>query len=109
MPSFAPPLPTPISYGFTAGVLRVLWTREPPIEISGRAGLMFMARLAECHTRTETLGRDLVNAGLTGLVVRAPNGTLSRIASVESYATTNLGGTGHGETLGVLLVPIDEI
>ena len=94
--------------GFTAGVLHVTWLcGSAPIEIQGRPGLLYPAQITECHTVDETLPRDAVNVALVGLVVRAPDAdaTLSRIAGIESFATTPL-GTGPSGAIGVLLVPL---
>jgi hypothetical protein len=96
--------------GFTAGVLHVSWTNgtdAAPTEIAGRPGRLFSAQIDGCVTRSEMLLRDMVNQALVGLVVRAPDGKLSRIAGVESFATMRL-GTGPTGKIGVLLVPVDE-
>ena len=103
---YSSPLPPPVSYGFTAGILRVAWIREPPATVTGRPECRLqVAHIVECHSRTETLPRDLVNTALIGLIVRSPDGALSRIIGVESPVTM---GLGVGSNLGILLSPVDE-
>lgn len=92
--------------GFTVGVLRISWLPDAPYTITGHPGQVYSAQLAECHTRTETLPRDAVNAALRGVVVRAPDGKLSVIRGVESYATMHLHA---GMPIGLLLVPMEEM
>lgn len=91
--------------GFTAGILQISWLDEPPWSIPDR-GLVYPAQITECHTHSEALPRDLVNAALIGLVVRAPDGRLSKITGVESFATMSL-SSAIGR-IGLLLVPVEE-
>lgn len=102
---FTPRMPEPVSYGFTAGVLRVAWTREPPFTIAGRDGQVFTAILTEVNVDRSMLPTDAVDAALRGLVVRAPQGRLARITGVERHCTMQ---QGLGASLGILLVPVEE-
>lgn len=87
--------------GFVAGVIDVVWRLESPIEIAGREGRMYSADIG-INIRGQ-LPRDVGVKALQGLVVRAPDGSLARVAGVESFATHGLIGP-----VGLLLVPLDE-
>lgn len=92
--------------GFTAGVLRIEWTQPAEsFEFAGRAGRMFTARIVECRTRRETPQSDAVSTSLQGLVVRAPDGALSRVAGVEMFCSMI---QYVGAPIGLLLVPVEE-
>lgn len=92
--------------GFTAGVLRIAWAGRLPDAITGQPGLVYPAQIVECATRAETLPAGILKASLMGLVVRAPDGQLSRVTGVEAFATMHL-GPANG-SLGLLLVPVEE-
>lgn len=92
-PDHQPPQP---STGFTAGVLTIEWTGET----LGRT--VHGAQITNIDTPTGALNRDVTHRALTGLVVRAPDGALARIAAVESFATMSL-TTGTVGRLGIAL------
>jgi hypothetical protein len=101
-----PELCTPIKHEgpcFGAGVLTIVWADEPPFTLTGR-GPVYVVVIVDCDTASESLSRDLVNAALHGLIVRAPDGSLGRIAGVESHCITPL---GVGQNLGLLLAPVE--
>lgn len=100
-----PPLVLTPSRGFVVGVIGVAWSAEPSFEITGRAGRMHTAEVIGIAVRGEGLPRDLFTAALLGAVVRAPDGTLSRITGVESFCTVS---QWTGAKIGVLLVPVSE-
>lgn len=102
---FMPRGPTPVSWGFQAGVIQVSWTREPPFTITGRPGCVHTATITEIAVDREALESAVVNAALVGLVVRAPDGALSRITGMESFCTVI---QPRGAALGLLLVPMEE-
>lgn len=99
--SFEPrsPAPSSPSPGFAAGVLRVAWSRAPSLPGT------FSATIVECRTRSRLFPRDLIVGALTGMIVRAPDGQLSRIAGVESSAGA---GLCAGSEIGLLLVAVRE-
>lgn len=101
---FKPPDPLSLvpSDGFSAGVITVRWkASEGSYVITGRDGRCYVADIT--IDKRGQLDRDLGTKALQGLIVRAPDGSLARIAGVESFATTGL----HGP-VGLLLVPVDE-
>lgn len=92
------------STGFDVGILRIEWLPGAPWSVHGRP--VYPAQIAECQNRNESMPRDMVNAALHGVLVRAPDGTLGVIRGVESFATMNL-SPAIGQ-IGILLVPVDE-
>jgi hypothetical protein len=111
-PRFTPPesyVPPPEDLlGFTAGVMRVTWTLPvQTFEIAGRPRLVYVAQIAEIHTRGESLKSADARAALTGLVVWSPEGKIARIAGVEMFAMMHV-GTGASGNIGLLLVPMEE-
>lgn len=104
MTTFTPPPTTPLICGFTAGVIRITWARDNSYTISGRDGQMFAAEITEMHVRA-TLPTDVIRQALHNLIVRAPDGRLSRITGVEMFC---MHSQGADATLGILLVPLEE-
>lgn len=101
-PDHQPPQP---STGFTAGVLTIEWTGETwstPSGLRTPARTVHGAQITNIDTPTGALNRDVTHRALTGLVVRAPDGALARIAAVESFATMSL-TTGTVGRLGIAL------
>lgn len=94
------------SLGFGAGVMTVAWEDET-FEIQDR-GRVHMAQIITIETHREMLRRDDVTSALCGLIVRSQDGSLVRIAGVESFATTHL-GTGSTGRIGLLIVPVEEL
>lgn len=95
----------PLCWGFEVGVLRVAWTHDPASILPGRPGLLHPAQISELRTRRRLLPRDVVHRALQGVFVHGPDGSLSRIAGVESPCTTALAA---GSPLGVLLEPVED-
>lgn len=86
--------------------MRVSWARDKPYAIAGREGQMFAAEITELGVHaTYGLPTDIARQALRNLIVRAPDGVLSRITGVEVFCTVH---QGVGSTLGILLVSIDE-
>jgi hypothetical protein len=92
--------------GFSAGVLRLEW--KQPAEsfgISGRAGRLHIAQIVEFRTRRGMLQSEAVSASLNGMIIRAPDGALSRVSGVEMFCTMI---QVTGAAIGLLLVPVEE-
>lgn len=102
----APYTPDPADLlGFSAGVLRLEWDQPTEsFEIRGRAGRVYTARLAEIRTP-----RGIINTGdldaLVGLIVRSPDGVLSKVTGVERFVSMI---QVTGASVGLVLVPVEE-
>lgn len=103
--TFSPRPPAPLSYGFGAGVIRIAWTREPLFAVKGREGYVYTATITEINVDRGTLPSEVVRGALFALIVRAPDGVLSRIVGVEMFCTMH---QTVGAWLGLLLVAIEE-
>lgn len=104
----APPRPALVpSKGFTAGVLSIEWTGDS-LEITGREGRLFTARVAAIDTYREMLDSKLAFSSLVGLVVKAPDGSLARITGVETFLQLRFSVSGPAGDIGLLLAPVDE-
>lgn len=102
---FYPRMPMPVCRGFEAGVLRIVWTREPPYEITGRVGVIRTAEITEVHPDRSQIPSATIRSALHGLVVRGPDGALARITGVEMFCTVS---QNRGSSIGLLLVPMEE-
>jgi hypothetical protein len=89
----------PVDFGFSVGVLRLVWDGSPPESIPHRPGKLYKASLT-LHAAPGTLQNDDIIAALANAIVRK-NGTLCRIAGVEPSGTIV-----EDSCIGLLLVPI---
>jgi hypothetical protein len=110
---FTPPEPYQVPpldlVGFDAGILRVRWVQPvESFEVSGRTGRVYVARVVECRTRTGRIKTEGARAMLHGMIVRAPDGALSRIAGLETFLMMEMGVSGPAGDVGILLVPVGE-
>ncbi len=94
-----------VIHGFTAGILRIVWERLETYAVTGRDGLIYLARIIECDTDRNMISTEILRAALHGLVVQSPSGALARITGVEAHCTIN---RFVGEQIGILLVPVDQ-
>jgi hypothetical protein len=95
--------------GFSAGVLRIEWTQPAEsFEITGRPGRVYVALVVECRTSSGRLKIEDARATLHGTIVRAPDGTLSKITGVQTFLTGHVSVGGPEGDLGLLLVPVEE-